>query len=290
MARNFTPTLFVAIGKDHHFFTLRETYLHERHVPGDGPMGNAVVNGVYQGTVEVEVRSFHHFNLSTEPAEAWAKATEAAVSMGLQLEGTQEELAGALDAIRRATKAELEAREAAYKAQREAWAAEREQERVQCMQDLLQGLVSFGRHKGKKLEDLDPDYLQWVVDKQTDFEPGSLMHAMAWTIATHFAHLLPKPWADTTWESGRHTWDVLVRRSTSKSRECYGRPWLSETVHMVTMQDIATGACIMASGPSFCATRGERLRIKATVKGTDSYKGTPQTWVNRIVVLEELPA
>ena len=56
------------------FYTLRETYLHRTYVPGDGPGGNAVVNGVYQGTVLEEVRSFHHFNLSTDADEAFAKA------------------------------------------------------------------------------------------------------------------------------------------------------------------------------------------------------------------------
>ena len=290
MTANFTPCLFIDIGKDHHFFTLRETYLHVRHVPGEGPMGNAVVNGVYQGTIETEVRSFHHFNLSTDPYEAWGKAMATAECMGLRLDGSLEELATALDAIRRATKEELEAREAAYKAQREAWALEREQERLAVLEDLLQGRISFGAKKGQTFDAQDPDYLQWVVDRMQDFEPGSFMHAMAQAIKDKFAHLLPAAWSDKSWDTGRHTWEVLVRRVHKKVRPCYGREWMSETVYMVCMQDVATGACLMTSGANFRATRGERLRIKATVKNADSYNGIAQTWVNRVTVLEEVPA
>jgi len=75
----FKPSLFIDIGADNHFYTLRETYLHTTYVrPGE--MGNAIVNGVYQGTIAEEVRSFHHFNLSQNPEDAIAKAKSFAES------------------------------------------------------------------------------------------------------------------------------------------------------------------------------------------------------------------
>lgn len=131
----FKPTLFVDIGATGAFFTLRQTYLHERHVPGAGALGNAVVNGIYQGTVEREVRSFHHFNLANTAAEAWEKARAAAEQMGLPLEGAQDELGEKLRKIQRATADELAAREARYEAMRAEWAAKRAAEGEQWRKD-----------------------------------------------------------------------------------------------------------------------------------------------------------
>jgi hypothetical protein len=48
-------------------------------------------------------------------------------------------------------------------------------------------------------------------------------------------------------------------------------------------------ACLLAKG-KFNAQVGEKLKIKATVKRHDEYKGQPQTVVNRVKVIEELAA
>lgn len=99
---SFTPTLFISVGEHGHFFTLRETYQHF----GRGE----VLNGVFTG--EVEIRSFHHFNLSRDPDEAFAKAAEYAQQVGLKLTTRRESLAAELAEIRRASAEELAAREA----------------------------------------------------------------------------------------------------------------------------------------------------------------------------------
>lgn len=70
----FIPTLHIFIGKDNHFFTLRESYLHERWFnTSSGPK------------CEREVRYMHLFNLSQDYAEAYAKAVEASKNFGLKL-------------------------------------------------------------------------------------------------------------------------------------------------------------------------------------------------------------
>lgn len=147
--KTFRPVLFIDIGAHNHFFTLRETYLHTRYVPGDGPMGNAVVNGVYQGAVEYEVRSFHHQNLAQEPAEAFAKATALAEAMGLELDASEADLGQRLADIRRATAEELEERKRAQ-AEREArWAAERAEREAAKRAMIRDGRFPYGVHEGK---------------------------------------------------------------------------------------------------------------------------------------------
>lgn len=99
----FVPTLFIGVGELGCFFTLRETYLHA--VPGPGPMGNAVVNGVYQGSFEV--RSYHVKNLSQDPDEAFEKAQEASERMGLKLTTSRDSLREEMNAIHRANAIQL---------------------------------------------------------------------------------------------------------------------------------------------------------------------------------------
>lgn len=110
--RQFVPHLFIGVGLTGAYFTLRMTNL--RYIPGEGPMGNAIVNGVYQGTVEVG--SEHLFNLSQDADEAFEKA-QAAQEMALRLSSTRESLDQEMREIQRAT-AEQMAERAARDAER----------------------------------------------------------------------------------------------------------------------------------------------------------------------------
>lgn len=105
----YQPKLFIDVGATGAFYTLRETYLHKSFSPGPGSYGNAVVNGVYRGSSRAEERSFHHFNLSQDPAEAFAKACEYASLMGLTLTTKLETLDQQMRDIQRASREELEA-------------------------------------------------------------------------------------------------------------------------------------------------------------------------------------
>mgnify|MGYP000866649476 CR=1 FL=1 len=287
--KNFQPELFISVGEHHNFYTLRETYLHTIYIRGEGDMGGAVVNGVYQGTVQTEVRSFHHFNLSTDADEAFAKATECALEMTLPLAThSADEVRQQMEAIRRATAEELKAREEARAAQEQAWAEERAARREKAEEDLGEGRISMGRHEGKRIEDLSPGYLAWMVSKEEEFEPGSFNRLMARTIREKFAHLLPrKPLPDlhVGSEGKRQVFSVEVLRVHSFLRPKYNASWLTETVWIVTMIT-PEGACLVSKGTSFCAQEGEKLTIKATVKEHSWYNDQAQTVVQRIVVQE----
>lgn len=287
----FVPHLFIGIGANYNFFTLRETYLHTSYIPGPGDFGNAVVNGVYQGSNETEVRSFHHFNLSTDADEAFAKATEHAAEMGLELISKREDLAIQMSEIRRANAEELAAR-ARAQAEREAqWALERAQRDEAERADIERGIISFGRKfqgAPKRIEEVDSGYLAWIVKMEHEFEEGSKMRALAVAIRTRFSHLLPRtPERDlfVGEEGKREVFSVEVLRVHTFHRPAFGAPWRDEAVHIVTFIT-PEGACLVSKG-SFRAVKGETMKIKATVKQHDRYEGQAQTVIQRIAVVAE---
>ena len=94
----FVPHLYIGVGETGAFFTLRETYLHERYA---------------NGCRYTEVRSFHHFNLSQDADEAFEKARAFAERNLIQLNTTREQLTEQMRDIQRANAEELERRERA---------------------------------------------------------------------------------------------------------------------------------------------------------------------------------
>jgi hypothetical protein len=291
--KNFKPVLFIDIGELGCFYTLRETYLHTAYIPGDGPMGNAAVNGVYQGSVVQEVRSFHHFNLSTDADEAFAKAVASAAELEVPLEPkSADEIRAKMNEIMRATADQMAAREAARLAREADWTEMRAAREADDLLNIEAGVVSFGakgRNGPRKLEDMDQGYLAWMVGMELEFEAGSKMRRLAEVIRTKFAHLLPRK-PDLVKFAGtpgkRQVFQVEVLRVIKLLQPAYGAPWRNETVFIVTMIT-DDGACLVSKGTSFYATQGKFLAIKATVKCHDWYGDQAQTVVQRIAVLEE---
>lgn len=126
-----TPKLHIFVGRDNHFFTLRQSYLHVIYI------GRVNPKPIY------EVRYSHIKNLSQNYQEAVEKAQEASKQLGLELvvRGSETEQ---LDEIKRVTAEEAEQRrrlaEAEYaKAEEEAQARRREwwnQWKVSALNDL----------------------------------------------------------------------------------------------------------------------------------------------------------
>ncbi len=161
------------------------------------------------------------------------------------------------------------------------------------LRNLEQGILSFtqrGRREGGvPFAELEKSFLGWVADNRDEFEAGSRMRRFAEVLGEKFAHLLPRKPHPTRYvgEIGRrYTFDVEVIRVHTYARPCYGASWRDETVWIVTMIT-ADGACLVSKGTSFRAQVGEVLKLKATVKEHDEYKGQAQTVVQRIVVQEE---
>jgi hypothetical protein len=280
----YVPHLFIGVGKDYHFFTLRETYLHTTYIPG--PNGNAVMNGVYQGTAQTEERSFHHFNLSQDPDEAYAKAVEAAANFGLKLNCTREELTEQLLDIQRATAEQLAQREAARLAQQEFWKQEREALLAEKIAKTNTGIFAFGRYTDKPFADADPTYLGWLVDQRFDFEEGSLPRVTADAILRLAADLLPvKPDANKTVGKVGERIDVTVTVSRvfgfwRDSYSGYGQ----ERVYITTMVT-DDRACVVVKSGAFCPEVGAMFKLRGTVKEHSEYKGQMQTILQRVKVI-----
>jgi hypothetical protein len=248
------------------------------------------------------VRSFHHFNLSQDPDEAIAKATEAAGRMGMPLLTTRAEITEKLAAIQRATADEMREREEREKR----WREEREAVNAAHMQRWLQQIEegcfpdcfrNCGDATGKWIETPLPNgyttenhwrtfesaevgYLNWLMDgaEGAKFEPDSLLAITAARVLQTCQHLrLPRPDAHkVTGEVGkRQVFEVTVTRVFEFSG-IYG---ITYFVTMVTPD----GCCLLSKG-RFKSEVGDKLKIKATVKEHDDYKGQAQTVVQRVVV------
>jgi len=279
---NFIPSLFIGIGETGALFTLRETYEHVYYGRGE------VVNGVFTGTVEISVRSFHHFNLSQDPDEAIAKAQAYSEQMGVKLVTTRDQLVSEMRDIKRATAEQMnerrekeEKRQAEWDAQREEWIKERDAK-------IASGVFTFGPFAGKKFEEAPRGYLTWLMDMVNEFEEGSVIRITADAVLRLVPHLaLPKP--DKITIVGelkqRLAFDVIVTGSRNFMRDAFGGYGGKELVYVTTMVDKKTNACLVSFSTAFGPAEGDEMKIKATVKSHDEYKGQAQTIVQRVTVL-----
>jgi len=274
----FTATLFIGIGSKNCYFTLRERYEHVSYGrDANGFCGT--VNGVFVGTKEVEVRSFHHFNLSQNADEAFEKATTFANANGIRLTTTLESLDTELDEIKRLTAAEQAAKIAKQEAQCAAWAEELTKVQAEKYALLDSGVYPFGQYYNKPLREAPISYINWLVSSIDTFEPQTLIHDVAVAVKAVCTDLiLPTPNNEYVGEEKqRLTFDaVVVRRAGYEGAFGY--------VSIVTFVTDA-GVCLVSKSTSFSASVGDKLKFKATIKGHDAYKGQSQTLIQRIAVI-----
>lgn len=265
----YTPVMFVGIGRDNHFFTLRETYMHEWYDSYKIP--------------HYEVRSFHHFNLSQDPDEAIAKATEAAAKLGLRLNTTRESLVDEMNTIKRATAEEMAARERAQAAQQAEYEAMKQERFDRDMEVINAGFFPFGKFTGIAFEKAEQGYVQWIMAKRDEFEEGSLLRAVADKLIRDYPELAAPTLNPTTYVGNvgdRIAITVKVLRSYAFNTD-FGWSYIT------TMADTDNN-CIISKG-KFNAKVGEVLSIKATIKAHDEYKGQAQTVVQRVKAVDLLP-
>lgn len=275
--QNFTPWLFIGIGETHAYFTLRETYLHA--IPGDGPRGNAVINGVYQGSYEV--RSRHIVNLSQDADEAFSKASEIAEKMGYELRAKADTLAEEMRDIQKASAEERARREQVVREQEAKWEAERAARDQEMRNTLMKGEYVFGPYRGKEFKEASRGYITWLANNVSEFAEDSLLKLTAELVLERCADLvLPKPkenvYVGTIGK--RQVFKATVLRCIPFDG-FYGRTYFT------TMVDKETGARLLSKSGSFSANEGEDLEFKATVKEHGDYKGMSQTIIQRISVI-----
>lgn len=283
--KNFTPKLFVGIGETGAFFTLRETYEHKTYSPGEGAMGNAVVNGVYQGSCHTEIWSFHHFNLSQDADEAFEKAVECSHNMGLELISTREELDFNMREIKRATAAELEERKAREERMKQEWEEQLKVWQEEKIQKIADGIYPIGAFIDKKFEEASVGYINWLINKVETFDAGSILQLMAQAVKERCSHLM-LPVAEVDKVVGqpkqRLEFNVTVTRVASFPVNI---GYVTEMMYITTMVT-DDKVCLVCKSSSFRADVGEKFKMKATVKEHGEYQGQAQTVVQRITIVE----
>jgi uncharacterized protein (DUF3820 family) len=274
----FTANLFISIGATNALFTLRQTYVHEYHLRN--------------GTVCREVRSFHLQNLSNDLDLAIEKAIVISLTTDIPLRADEKSLIEReLRDITRANKEERERRAKEAEEREIRWKAERAAREVSLRHDLLQGLVSFGKYKGYRIENLPLGYIQWVSECDT-FEVDSLMEVLRTEINTRYTHLLlPKPDPlKTVGEVGeRLSIEATIIRISGYHRQAYMRFGVTEWVSITTLVD-ANGVCYVIKSVSFSPDRndlGKVIKLKGTVKEHDEYNGQCQTVLERPALVKE---
>jgi hypothetical protein len=278
----YQPVVYIDVGATGAFFTLRETYEHTRYIPDAGPGGNAVLNGVYQGSVEHEIRSFHHFNLSQNPDEAFVKAQAYADANAIQLDTRRDGLEEQLRNIYRSNAEQLAERERAAAARKAEWDAQNEERAAQLIQVLASGHYPIGNHSGKAFREAPVSYINWLINARETFEAGSLLRAIADDVAADCSDLiLPVP--STTAVIGApgeriHVKAVVVRVASYNTD--YGRKYITTLV-------TDGGVCIVVKSTSFIQEVGDNLEFKATVKEHSEYKEQQQTVVQRVKIIGE---
>lgn len=274
----YVPKLFVGIGATQAYFTLRETYEHKSHTPGYGDMGRAVVNGVYQGSVSVEIRSFHHQNLSQDADEAFEKAKFIAEQMALELVTTKEQMVMEMREIQRASAEDLAERERRIQIAI-AENAEAERQRIARMEEAMKnGVIPFGRYRDVKFADAPVGYINWLMTATFDTEMMIKLQAAVIAQCEHLRLPTPSLTATVAANIGERVEfkNVVVTRVAS-----FGSDW--GVVFLITMVT-TDGICLLAKG-SFKADVGDRFDIKATINTFSEYKGQAQTVVNRVKVV-----
>ena len=272
---SFVPSLFIGIGETNAFFTLRETYLHEQWVGGQG------------GYMDKSVRSFHHFNLSQNSAEAFEKAKIYSEQMCIELKTSIEDLDQQTRDIKKASAEQLAERAAKFKAQQEEYEAAYRERVLERAAKIASGVFVFGPYQGQPFAEAPRGYLSWMMDKCESFEEGSVLRLTTESVLKLVPHLaLPKP--DKTATVGepkkRQTFDVIVigtRHFFKDSFSGFGQ----EICYVTTMVDKETNACLVCFSGAFSPKEGEEFKMKATVKDFSEYNGQAQTIVQRVTVL-----
>lgn len=268
---SFQSELYISIGATSAMYTLRETYQHYN-----------------KWTQRTEVRSFHHYNLSTDFEEAKEKAGYAALELGLLLRDIKADFPRDLRDIQRADAAEREARRVAKEERDRQWEEDRKAQTQARFDGIENDIYPFTRYDEpvSYIRDMAVGKLNWFA-KNKDFEDGTLAKALQnYILKTYTDKILPAPEPGFVGEpKKRQMFDVKVI-----ARFSYDRPSFSgygyDIVYISKLYDKASKKLLVVKSSAFYPTVGDDLVIKATIKDHDVYNGEEQTIIQRVAVQE----
>ncbi len=287
--KEFTPQLFIAIGETGAFFTLRETYLHTVYTPAEGAMGGCILNGVYQGTVSYEVRSFHHFNLSQNAASALRRARKYAKEVGLKLTANERELEQEMRDIDRRTSEQVEAAALARREQTASRNLHHAEDRDAFLFNSITKAggvnhLRFGKYEGYSIAEVskfDRGYLEYLLES-TDTDgryDNSLLIAQ---IELVLSRLSPIPESEYFGTIGERQNGI---EATVSRVHHYYNDWGHGTI--VTLTTDAGNVLILFTSVDM-GDVGDRVRFNAKIEEHSTYNGVRQTTLKRPTKVEAL--
>jgi len=271
-ATNFHPKMYIGIGLTRAYFTLRENYMHEWWVGGS------------DGYMAKEVRSFHHFNLSQDADEAYAKAAKAAKDAGLELHANPERMKEEMREIKRADATEMHDRRVQYAKEQNDWAAHRDWWLMLRLVENSTRVMGGGKHEGKtpaEINKFDRDYLVWMANNTESAYADTALRALR---------------VETFLENNEPALITIddYYGSIGKRVEL---PEMLVVTNFVTESEWGGFNVIKMVGPAghrfttfysgykFDPKVGETVNIKATIKKHDEYKGETSTIINRVAAV-----
>lgn len=276
-----TPKLFIFIGRDNHFFTLRESYLHTYYI-GRNP------------TPIYEVRYTHLKNLSQNYAEAVEKAHEASRNLGIELciRGSEKEQ---LDEIKRITAEEAEQRKRLLEEENAKAEQEALERRIrwwnQWVEETLNTLngkeasprMVGGAHHNVPLAEVPTSYLQWLVYTSGLCEIEEVtFNKMAFVAQWIRDNLNIPEITESEWvgEVGKKIETIVEIDEVRTFTGTYGYTYFYK------LRDEAGNELVwFASRNALQNLAGSQIRIKGTVKSHGDYKGRKQTILTRVKVI-----
>lgn len=258
--KNFIAHVFIGIGREGHFFTLRQT---EERIIGRGS----------------RVVSFHIKNLSQNADEAMTEAKKYAAENGMILKTTRDELPDNLEEIfkgKRNSRAEAKRqREETAAARRAAIEAEKAARRAAQENAINNGTFPFGKHSGKKIAE-HLDYVRWLLTKSEEFESGSILEYFANKVVVMFPEVKYSEYADCHLRGAVGTRVTLegVVKNVYTHNGYYGI-----TRYVTIMTD--DRECVVARG-SWYTEEGKKVNLIGTIKEKSEYNGQKQTIINRV--------
>lgn len=288
MAITFKPELFVDSGSTGAMFTLRRTYLHTHYLRGEGPMGGAVVNGVYQGQVCQEVRTTHVQNLGQDPHEAYARAVRVSTKLALPLTTRLEALlTDTLRAIHRRTDEEIRRENA----DRNLRLAQRADERM--MSSLTRRPLDrcdHPKHRGKSFEQIaefDRPYLEWLAGRAPHRVPEWELRRLfleTW-LEKHPAPLVRNEHLGLEGER------IEIRGRVTFTKQLDSAPdeWPRRRGKVLVKVRTDSGHLVVTfyGGYRWNPAQGDTCHLAGTVKSHNRFRGQAETMLCRIAVRDE---
>lgn len=285
---------YISSGSKNRMYTLRVSYQEICHVAN--------------GDSYPVIRDYYCCNLSTDFDKAYAKAKERfnhdkdwLKNQNLDIEYVlvDQKDVPTLDDIYRRNQEEMEiARKLAEETAKKAEQEREEREQAYCAnltENIVCGLWPFGAFSGQPFEAADDSYIHYFIDLKLDKDEDgfygkrhAVMVSLKNKLKSLFPHLVNLPKAnDKFYGEIKKRENFNLTLVAEFSFESYAFSYCGQIIFVQKfVKDTGELIVYKGSAPIDCRL-GKSVKVKATIKGHEDYKGENQTLINRPKKLED---